>query len=278
MDECGRESVCLCVKREVDVNNEMSFPDSSQTSVLYHQDNVCVHPGRGRVKLSGRLSLITNCGVLFIAWTPYKSSSKPAATVTTSTTTVSENASSMSTGVVLGGGGDLSEGNSGAATCEQNQNSNGEGSKKGRNLYSAAVYTVQPFPVYDISAISVKTPVIGKPFVIIILSSGLSLPPLYFYAGRVSNFIDTMKSHVSLMRSWEDKNVYLVNDISDPLQRSLMSLELSDVLKKGAETDSSDKGSLLKSGNDTSRREDDEEDARLSSSIVESTMSMLGWI
>ncbi|KAM7511531.1 hypothetical protein LguiB_010406 [Lonicera macranthoides] len=55
---------------------------------------------------------------------------------------------------------------------------------------------------------------------------GLAYPPLYFYNGGVKELFAVMKNHVSLIRSAEDPNVYLVNDFQDPLQRTLSSLEL----------------------------------------------------
>ena len=39
-----------------------------------------------------------------------------------------------------------------------------------------------------------------------------------------------MLQHVPLAKSSDDANTYLVNDTADPLQRSLTSLELTDVL------------------------------------------------
>ena len=42
--------------------------------------------------------------------------------------------------------------------------------------------------------------------------------------------LNTCAQHVLLARSAGDPDTYLVNDTADPLQRSLTSLELSDVL------------------------------------------------
>lgn len=39
-----------------------------------------------------------------------------------------------------------------------------------------------------------------------------------------------LKEHALLVRSAEDANVYLVNDIQDPLQKSLTSLDLPDAV------------------------------------------------
>ena len=192
------------------------------TVLLYAQDNVNIHPGRGRARLPGRLSLIKNCGVLFVAWTPYKQQATEQEAIDVASETIAAG---------------NNNGNGGSGGTSSNKSNYGGGSGSGATAAGAKrdrnLYTVHPIPVYDISALRIHTPLGGKHFIIIVLSSGLSLPPLYFHAGKVRTFLDTMKVHVTLMRSWDDKNVFLVNDISDPLQRSLMSLELSDVLSKG---------------------------------------------
>lgn len=94
-------------------------------------------------------------------------------------------------------------------------------SEKDRNLY-----TIRAVPVTDIRSIRRHTPTFGWQYLIIVLSSGLAFPPLYFYNGGVRELLATLKQHVFLMRSADDANVFIVNDFQDPLQRSLTSLEL----------------------------------------------------
>ena len=239
------------------------------TVLLYAQDNVNIHPGRGRARLPGRLSLIKNCGVLFVAWTPYKQQATEQEAIDVASETIAAG---------------NNNGNGGSGGTSSNKSNNGGGSGSGATAAGAKrdrnLYTVHPIPVYDISALRIHTPLGGKHFIIIVLSSGLSLPPLYFHAGKVRTFLDTMKVHVTLMRSWDDKNVFLVNDISDPLQRSLMSLELSDVLSKGRPLASGAAGSksLARSGGETSGSAVGDASST-SSSLLESTMNtMLGWL
>ncbi|KAF5175973.1 Tbc1 domain family member [Thalictrum thalictroides] len=88
------------------------------------------------------------------------------------------------------------------------------------------LYTIRAVPVTDIRSIRRHTPTFGWQYLIIVLSSGLAFPPLYFYNGGVREFLATIKQHVFLVRSVGDSNVFLVNDFQDPLQRSLSSLEL----------------------------------------------------
>lgn len=94
--------------------------------------------------------------------------------------------------------------------------------EKDRNLY-----TIKAVPFSGVRSIRRHTPTLGWQYVIVVLSSGLAFPPLYFYNGGVREFIATVKRHVVLARSAEDANVFLVNDFQDPLQRTLSSLELS---------------------------------------------------
>nr|KYP55732.1 TBC1 domain family member 15 [Cajanus cajan] len=94
-------------------------------------------------------------------------------------------------------------------------------SDKDRNLY-----TIREVPFTDIRSIRRHTPALGWQYIIVVLSSGLAYPPLYFYSGGVKEFLATIKQHVLLVRSAEDANVFLVNDFQNTLQRTLSSLEL----------------------------------------------------
>lgn len=101
------------------------------------------------------------------------------------------------------------------------QSSNARLSERDRNLY-----TIRAVPFTDIRSIRRHTPTLGWQYIIVVLSSGLAFPPLYFYNGGVREFLATIKQHAFLVRSAEDANVFLVNDFEDPLQKTLSSLEL----------------------------------------------------
>ncbi|KAA0063533.1 TBC1 domain family member 15 [Cucumis melo var. makuwa] len=101
------------------------------------------------------------------------------------------------------------------------QNSNAKLSERDRNLY-----TIRGVPFTEVRSIRRHTPAFGWQYVIIVLSSGLAFPSLYFYNGGVREFLATVKQHVFLVRSEEDANTFLVNDFQNPLQRTLSSLEL----------------------------------------------------
>ncbi|XP_017983140.1 PREDICTED: TBC1 domain family member 17 isoform X2 [Theobroma cacao] len=101
------------------------------------------------------------------------------------------------------------------------QSTNARLSEKDRNLY-----TISPVPFADVRSIRRHTPALGWQYIIVVLSSGLAFPPLYFYNGGVREFLATVKQHVFLVRSAEDANVFLANDFENPLRRTLSSLEL----------------------------------------------------
>ncbi|KAL9260043.1 TBC1 domain family member 15-like protein [Drosera capensis] len=101
------------------------------------------------------------------------------------------------------------------------QNSSSRLSEKDRNLY-----TIRLVEFTEVRSIRRHTPALGWQYVIVVLSSGLAYPPLYFYNGGVKELLATIKQHVFLKRSADDANVFVVNDFQDPLQRTLSSLEL----------------------------------------------------
>ncbi|XWS27039.1 hypothetical protein CRYUN_Cryun26dG0081700 [Craigia yunnanensis] len=68
-------------------------------------------------------------------------------------------------------------------------------SEKDRNLY-----TIRALPFADVRSIRRHTPALGWQYIIVVLSSGLAFPPLYFYNGGVREFLTTVKHHVFLVR------------------------------------------------------------------------------
>ncbi|PON99827.1 Rab-GTPase-TBC domain containing protein [Trema orientale] len=109
------------------------------------------------------------------------------------------------------------------------QSSNARLSEKDRNLY-----TIRAVPFTEVRSVRRHTPALGWQYIIVVLSSGLAFPPLYFYNGGVKEFLATIKQHVFLVRSAEDANVFLINDFENPLQRTLSSLELPRAVSVGS--------------------------------------------
>ncbi|CAI0470000.1 unnamed protein product [Linum tenue] len=120
------------------------------------------------------------------------------------------------------------------------QSSNARLSEKDRNLY-----TLRAVPFSDVRSIRRHTPTLGWQYIIIVMSSGLAFPPLYFYNGGVKEFFTTLKQHVLIVRSLEDANVFLVNDFQNPLQRTLSSLEMPGAVSIGSAPSTPASGSHL---------------------------------
>lgn len=172
--------------------------------VVYAKENIFVQPGLKCKRISGRLSLLKKAvdDIMFLAWLPYALNN------------TSDSATDDNKFVVISDGGPaLSEANSSL-----------ESEKRDRTLYA-----VHPVPISDIRAVRRHTPTIGWHHIIIVLHTGLSLPPLYFTNGGVKDFLTVLKQHTCIVRSPDDPNLYLVNDIADPLQRSMTALDLLEV-------------------------------------------------
>ncbi|XP_015867228.1 uncharacterized protein LOC107404749 isoform X2 [Ziziphus jujuba] len=111
------------------------------------------------------------------------------------------------------------------------RNSNARLSEKDRSLY-----TIRAVPFTDVRSIRRHSPALGWQYIIVVLSSGLAFPPLYFYNGGVKEFLATIKQHVFLVRSADDANVFLVNDLENQLQKTLSSLELPRAVSVASES------------------------------------------
>ncbi|KAL2619860.1 hypothetical protein R1flu_000065 [Riccia fluitans] len=172
--------------------------------VVYVKDNVSVHPTQNALgRISGRLRLIKQGSSLFMTWIPYSHGG----------------ISRQGSNVVIKGG---LRNRMGSRAAERDRN----------------LYTIRAVSLSEMRSIRRQTPPFGWQYIIIVLTSGLAFPPLYFHNGGVKEFLGTIRNHALLVRSAEDANVYLVNDIQDPLQRSLTSLELTEQPAPSAPTSS----------------------------------------
>ncbi|MCO5569513.1 hypothetical protein L7F22_023226 [Adiantum nelumboides] len=103
---------------------------------------------------------------------------------------------------------------------------NNKTSERDRNLYS-----IRAVPLAEVKSIWRHTRPLVWQYIIVVLNCGLAFPPLYFHNGGVRELLNKLKEHVHMVRSLDDANLYLFNDIDqDPLQKSLSSLELRDVV------------------------------------------------
>ncbi|MEW5299530.1 MAG: hypothetical protein WDW36_002538 [Sanguina aurantia] len=178
---------------ELSASSEYSLVDEdgggSATQVVYVREAVSVWPCRG-VRITGRLSLVRQHCVTFLAWLPYsRGTLRPDGTYHVA-----------------------------AYQAEEG------------NATDRTKYAVHPIPLSDIRALRKHTPTLGWHTVVFVLSNGVTLPPLYFLKGGVKALMLVLKQHAVLIKSATDASTYLINDTSDPLQRSLSTLQLSDVI------------------------------------------------
>ncbi|MEW5312825.1 MAG: hypothetical protein WDW38_004430 [Sanguina aurantia] len=178
---------------ELSASSEYSLVDEdgggNATQVVYVREAVSVWPSRGE-RITGRLSLVRQHCVTFLAWLPY------------------------SRGTLR------SDGTFHVAAYPAEEG----------NATDRTKYAVHPIPLSDIKALRKHTPTLGWHNVVFVLSNGVTLPPLYFLKGGVKALMLVLKQHAVLIKSATDPSTYLINDTSDPLQRSLSTLQLSDVI------------------------------------------------
>ncbi|GFR42982.1 hypothetical protein Agub_g3981 [Astrephomene gubernaculifera] len=236
-----------------DDDTETSFSELSDpggTEVVFVREGVAVWPGARSERILGRLSLVKQCGVLFMAWLPY---SRGVLQADGTFRVVAADADAdardahdakmvvaKARGRVVNGGGAVGATGTAAeaamppppptmATSMDGQaTATGHGSDR-------TLYAVHPIPLSEVRALRRRTPPLGLgcPQLLVVLTSGVTLPPLHFTRGGVRALIATLKQHVFLLKSASEPQTYLVNDTADPLCRSLSALQLADVLIGG---------------------------------------------
>lgn len=161
--------------------------------MLYERNSVAVHPRgapgyldfgrRGAVgvlstEITGRLALTRTGGVLHLSWSP--TSPQPLALPPAPHGAGADEASAVPGAT-----------STASATVHQD----------GRKAAEREAYAVHSIPVADICALKRHTPTIGFHFVIVVLHSGVALPPFYFHEGGVREFLAVLKENVDLTRS-----------------------------------------------------------------------------
>eukprot|EP00884_Botryococcus_braunii_P015793 jgi/Botrbrau1/2898/Bobra.0036s0039.2 len=161
--------------------------------VVYIREGVAMWPTR-QSRIMGRLVLVRQQHVLFFSWLPY------------------------SPGTLQAPGSFVAPSPSLASSPD---------------LHDRTMYAVHSIPLVDVKSIQKHAPSFGWQYIVVVLNTGVSIPPLFFTTGGVKAFFSVLKQYVSLAKSLTDASTYLVNDVADPLQRSLTSLHLADALLGG---------------------------------------------
>lgn len=173
----------------------LQVSESNETEVIFWREGVSVRPTATEV-IQGKLSVLRQRKALFLTWLPHN----PGTLQEDGTFRLSPDA----------------------------QKSNALAHSVDRTAYA-----VHPLPLADVKALRKYLPAFGSHHVVVILSNGLTLPPLFFGQGGVRAFFSALKEHAVLTKSARDPAVFLVNDTTDPLMKSLAALELPDVLLGG---------------------------------------------
>ncbi|KAK9918155.1 hypothetical protein WJX75_001762 [Coccomyxa subellipsoidea] len=168
-----------------DDDNFMDVGENSDTEVTYVREGVAAVVAKNE-RIMGRMSLIKQNRVMFLAWLPY------------------------SPGSLLPDGTFHSPPIVAAAPTARDR----------------TMYAVHPIPLSEVKAVRKHAPSFGTQHIVLVLTNGLTLPPLYFTAGGVRALFSALKEHCDLVKSAEDPNTYLINDTADPLQQSLSGLLL----------------------------------------------------
>ncbi|BDA49286.1 TBC1 domain family member 15 [Coccomyxa sp. Obi] len=168
-----------------DDDNFMDVGENSDTEVTYVREGVAAVVAKNE-RIMGRLSLIKQNRVMFLAWLP------------------------CSPGSLLPDGTFHTPPIVATAPTARDR----------------TMYAVHPIPLSEVKAVRKHAPSFGTQHIVVVLTNGLTLPPLYFTAGGVRALFSALKEHCDLVKSAEDPNTYLINDTADPLQQSLSGLLL----------------------------------------------------
>ena len=169
------------------------------TEVLFANNNVFAYPSRN-TRIGGRLTLVKQHCVCFVSWIPHEDERE-------------EEEEERE---------EEEEESKEDVAIEGNQNDKKKKRERRRRSQQQQQYALQPIPVSEIRYIRRHTPTLGWHYVVIVLKErSVSLPPLFFHLGGVRKFLSILKEHVALMRSEHDKNCYVVNEISEPIRRTL---------------------------------------------------------
>ncbi|KAF2071930.1 hypothetical protein CYY_006745 [Polysphondylium violaceum] len=86
--------------------------------------------------------------------------------------------------------------------------------------------------IKELKSIKKYTPTIGTPYIIITSKSGTAFYPFFFEQGGVREFLKCLSSIIHLKKSNIDPNFFIVVDLTDPIQRSLSHMNLSESIDK----------------------------------------------
>ncbi|KYQ88488.1 RabGAP/TBC domain-containing protein [Tieghemostelium lacteum] len=167
--------------------------------VLFSKQNVFIYPPEIEKGLNGTISISSiDKGSIYLMWTPLPSNEQEDAIQSATSPSPSPSTSLNSS----------------------------------RNIEILDNWNVKVH-VKELKSIKKYTPTIGTPYIILNTKKNITVPPFFFEQGGVRELLKSLGSIIQLKKSSLDSNIFNVVDFSDPLQRSISSINLSDELHFG---------------------------------------------
>lgn len=219
--------------------------------VLYVREGVAVWPCRRR-RILGRLSIVEQHSVLFLAWLPYSSAAPGSGGAAAAVTAAAEDSDAAAgSSPAAAGGDDDAYGSDGALSSDDDAGARGAASSRAAAaawhdactqqqlppLQQAAdggrsLYAIRPLPLSDVAALNASPRRLGRPASLtLVLRSGVTLPPLVF-SGGLRALLRLLHGMGRLLAppGGGPGGSWVVNDVADPLPAALAPAELDDIL------------------------------------------------
>jgi len=166
--------------------------------ILFSKENVFIYPPEVEKGIKGTLSICSlDKGSLYLLWIPSMEQSNE-------------------------------ESNDGNNSNSNHNSSNDDIEELEMNPTSLVVRV----HIKELKSIKKYTPTIGTPYIIITSKSGTAFYPFFFEHGGVREFLKCLSSIIHLKKSNIDPNFFIIVDLTDPIQRSLSNINLSESIDK----------------------------------------------
>ncbi|EGC31138.1 hypothetical protein DICPUDRAFT_89768 [Dictyostelium purpureum] len=169
--------------------------------ILFSKENVFVYPPEIEKGIKGTISICSlDKGSIYLCWIP-----------------------------------DLDQDDSQNTSQDDNDNSNTNTMFNKNPLAASTIVEIDDqnswvvrVHIKELKSIKKYTPNIGTPYIIITSRKGTAFFPFFFEHGGVREFLKSLSQIIHLKKSNLDSNFFTVVDFSDPVQRSLSSMNLSE--------------------------------------------------
>ena len=177
---------------------------------VFSRDNTSIRVESGR-RISGRISLSRHKagGPAFLSWLPYSSPANKTQNDGKNNAAAPQPAIAMASGP--------------STQTPQHETAARKTSSNSRHLYA-----VHPTALSEIHSVRRRAPPLGLASVTFVLHrNNETLPAFFFPGGGTKALLSALATVARLTMSEDDPTCYLINDLSDPLSRSLVGLDLA---------------------------------------------------